>query len=146
LAETKKDREILSKWGNALRQTFRTIATAAEVSEVDAKLLMNPAIPSVNPGYITRHKLLENHLRSQQQAISSAVFTALGASITQDCAAALARAGAPPPGRNHLRWETVRSTLGCWNDGMDHPKMPRVSENAASILVSRSNPSWASLS
>jgi hypothetical protein len=27
LAETKKDREILSKWGNALRQTFRTIAT-----------------------------------------------------------------------------------------------------------------------
>ena len=116
LAETKKDREILSKWGNALRQTFRTIATAAGVSEIDAKLLMNPAIPSVNAGYITRHKLLENHLRSQQQAISSAVFTALGASITQDCAAALARAGAPPPGRNHLRWETVRSTLGCWND------------------------------
>jgi len=63
LAETKKDREILSKWGNALRQTFRTIATAAGVSEIDAKLLMNPAIPSVNAGYITRHKLLESHLR-----------------------------------------------------------------------------------
>ena len=57
LAETKKDREILSKWGNALRQTFRTIATAAGVSEIDAKLLMNPAIPSVNAGYITRQAL-----------------------------------------------------------------------------------------
>jgi len=59
LAETKKDREILSKWGNALRQTFRTIATAAGVSEIDAKLLMNPAIPSVNAGYITRQAFRE---------------------------------------------------------------------------------------
>jgi len=31
LAETKEDREMLSKWGNDLRQTFRTIATAAGV-------------------------------------------------------------------------------------------------------------------
>jgi hypothetical protein len=31
----------------------------------------------VNAGYVTRHKLLEDHLRSQQQAISSAVFAAL---------------------------------------------------------------------
>lgn len=84
LAETKEDRELLSKWGNDLRQTFRTIATAAGVSEVDAKLLMNHAIPGVNAGYITRHKLLEDHLRCQQQAISSAVFAALSASIAQD--------------------------------------------------------------
>lgn len=84
LAETKEDREMLSKWGNDLRQTFRTIATAAGVSEVDAKLLMNHAIPGVNAGYITRHKLLEDHLRTQQQAISSAVFAALSASIAQD--------------------------------------------------------------
>jgi integrase len=78
LAETKEDRKTLSKWGNDLRQTFRTIATAAGVSEIDAKLLMNHAIPGVNAGYITRHKLLENHLRSQQQGISSALFVALG--------------------------------------------------------------------
>lgn len=84
LAETKEDREMLSKWGNDLRQTFRTIATAAGVSEVDAKLLMNHAIPGVNAGYITRHKLLEDHLRSQQQAISSAVFHGLGASLSQN--------------------------------------------------------------
>ena len=77
LVEQKEDRTTLSKWGNDLRQSFRTIATAAGVSEFDAKLLMNHAIPGVNAGYITRHKLLEDHLRSQQQAISSAVFAAL---------------------------------------------------------------------
>lgn len=78
VVEQKEDRATLSKWGNDLRQSFRTIATAAGVSEFDAKLLMNHAIPGVNAGYITRHKLLEDHLRSQQQAISSAVFAALG--------------------------------------------------------------------
>jgi integrase len=76
LAETKEDRDELSKWGNDLRQTFRTIATAAGVSEIDAKLLMNHAMPGVNAGYITRHKLLHDHLRRQQQVISSAVFAA----------------------------------------------------------------------
>src|SRR4030088_697550 len=34
-----------------LRQSFRTIVTAAGVSEFDAKLLMNHAIPAVNAGY-----------------------------------------------------------------------------------------------
>lgn len=84
LAETKEDRSELSKWGNDLRQTFRTIATAAGVSEIDAKLLMNHSIPGVNAGYITRHKLLEDHLRRQQQAISSAAITALGASLAKN--------------------------------------------------------------
>ena len=65
---------VLSKWGNDLRQTFRTLATVAKVSEVDAKLLMNHAIPGVNGGYITREKIVEDHLRSQQQAISGVVF------------------------------------------------------------------------
>jgi hypothetical protein len=68
--EQKEDRATLSKWGNDLRQSFRTIATAAEVSEFDAKLLMNHAIPGVNAGYITRHRLLKDHLRAQQQQIS----------------------------------------------------------------------------
>jgi hypothetical protein len=83
LAEQKEDRATLSKWGNDLRQSFRTIATAAGVSEFDAKLLMNHAIPGVNAGYVTRHKLLEDHLRSQQQAISSAVFAAVGRSLNE---------------------------------------------------------------
>ncbi|MCK1462979.1 integrase family protein [Bradyrhizobium sp. 2] len=83
LAETKEDREVLSKWGNDLRQTFRMIATAAGVSEFDAKLLMNHSIPGVNAGYVTRHKLVEDHLRSQQQAISTVVFSALGDSLKE---------------------------------------------------------------
>lgn len=78
LIEQKEVRAILSKWGNELRQSFRTIATIAGVSEFDARLLMNHSIPGVNAGYITRHKLLEDHLRSQQQAISTAIFSAGG--------------------------------------------------------------------
>lgn len=86
LSETKEDRDELSKWGNDLRQTFRTIATISGVSEIDAKLLMNHSIPGVNAGYITRHKLLEDHLRRQQQTLSSAVFAALGMSLLEDSA------------------------------------------------------------
>jgi site-specific recombinase XerD len=84
IVEQKEDRATLSKWGNDLRQSFRTIATAAGVSEFDAKLLMNHTIPGVNAGYITRHKLLEDHLRSQQQAISSAVFAGLRGSTIEN--------------------------------------------------------------
>jgi integrase len=74
LAAHKEDRAELSKLGNDLRQTYRTIAAIAEVSDVDAKLLMNHAISGVNQGYITRHKLLEDHLRARQQAISAVMF------------------------------------------------------------------------
>jgi hypothetical protein len=45
LAEHKEDRDDLSKWGNELRQTFRTIAQAAGVPELDVHLLMNHSIP-----------------------------------------------------------------------------------------------------
>lgn len=78
LVEQKEDRDVLAKWGNDLRQSYRTLATTAGVSEFDARLLMNHAIPGANAGYITRHKLLEDHLRSQQQAISDTIFRALG--------------------------------------------------------------------
>ncbi|MBZ9989936.1 integrase arm-type DNA-binding domain-containing protein [Mesorhizobium sp. BH1-1-5] len=84
LAEQKEDRDVLSKWGNDLRQTFRTLATPAGVSEFDARLLMNHAIPGVNAGYISRHKLLEDHLRAQQQAISDKIFSALRNMATRD--------------------------------------------------------------
>ena len=74
MVETKEDREDLSKWGNDLRQTFRTLATHARISEIDAKLLMNHAIAGVNSGYITREKIVEDFLRGQQQAISNVMF------------------------------------------------------------------------
>ena len=115
LAETKKDREILSKWGNALRQTFRTIATAAGVSEIDAKLLMNPAIPSVNAGYITRQAFREPSTEPAASNKQCSIYSA-GRIDHARLRCSIGSGGAPPPGRNHLRWETVRSTLGCWND------------------------------
>jgi hypothetical protein len=83
MAEGKEDRGELSKWGNDLRQSYRTLAAIARVSEVDAKLLMNHAIPGVNSGYITRHKLLEDHLRSQQQAISDVIFKPIRADVAK---------------------------------------------------------------
>jgi hypothetical protein len=52
----------------------------ATVNRTDVR---NHAIPGVNAGYITRHKLLEDHLRSQQQAISGAVFAALGETLVR---------------------------------------------------------------
>jgi integrase len=74
MREQKEARSRLSKWGNDLRQSYRTIAAAVGVSEIDCRLLMNHAIQGVNAGYITRHKLLEDHLRHQQQVISDAIF------------------------------------------------------------------------
>jgi integrase len=77
LVEHKEDRTELSKWGNDLRQTYRTIGQAAGVNEVDMHLLMNHSLPGVNAGYITRSRLLGDHLRRQQQAVSAVVLEAL---------------------------------------------------------------------
>ncbi|AZO45658.1 DUF4102 domain-containing protein [Mesorhizobium sp. M7D.F.Ca.US.005.01.1.1] len=76
MVEHKENRDVLSKWGNDLRQTFRTIAQAAGVAELDVHLLMNHSIPGVNAGYITRNKLLSDHLRQQQEAISRRMLEA----------------------------------------------------------------------
>jgi integrase len=70
LVEHKEERDVLSKWGNDLRQSYRTLAQAAGVSELDIHLLMNHSLPGVNAGYITRDRLLRDHLRQQQQRIS----------------------------------------------------------------------------
>src|SRR5215813_3845379 len=73
LVEHKEERDVLSKWGNDLRQSYRTLAQAAGVSELDIHLLMNHSLPGVNAGYITRDRLLRDHLRHQQQRISELV-------------------------------------------------------------------------
>jgi hypothetical protein len=44
------------------------------VSELDIHLLMNHLLPGVNAGYITRDKLLCDHLRKQQERISTIVI------------------------------------------------------------------------
>jgi integrase len=84
MVEQKENRAVLSKWGNDLRQTYRTIATPAGISELDARMLMNHSVPGVNAGYITRHKLLEDHLRAQQQAISTTIFSSLNPMLTSN--------------------------------------------------------------
>ena len=73
LVEHKEERGVLSKWGNDLRQSYRTLAQAAGVSELDVHLLMNHSLPGVNAGYITRDKLLRDHLRKQQERVSAIV-------------------------------------------------------------------------
>jgi integrase len=78
LAEHREDRTVLSKWGNDLRQSFRTIAIEAGVAEPVAVLLMNHALPGVNGGYVNRHKLVQDYLRGQQQRITSTIFQSLG--------------------------------------------------------------------
>jgi integrase len=74
IAEHKEDRAELSKWGNDLRQSYRTIAQSAKISKLDIHLLMNHTVPGVNEGYITRDKLLNDHLRQQQELISGIVL------------------------------------------------------------------------
>ena len=73
LVEHKEDRSVLSKWGNDLRQTYRTIAQTADVNDLDIHLLMNHTLQGVNAGYITRSKLVGGHLRIRQQAISKEI-------------------------------------------------------------------------
>jgi hypothetical protein len=76
LAEHKEDRRKLAKWGNDLRQTYRTVAQAAGIADPDIHLLMNHSVAEVNAGYITRSKLLNNHLRWQQETISRQILDA----------------------------------------------------------------------
>jgi hypothetical protein len=77
LVEHKEERDVLSKWGNDLRQSYRTLAQAAGVSELDVHLLMNHSLPGVNAGYITRDRLLRDHLRKQQQRISDIIVSSI---------------------------------------------------------------------
>jgi hypothetical protein len=74
LVEHKEERDVLSKWGNDLRQSYRTLAQAAGVSELDIHLLMDHSLPGVNAGYITHDRLLRDHLRKQQERISAVVI------------------------------------------------------------------------
>jgi integrase len=77
LAEHKEDRAVLSKWGNDLRQTYRTVAQTTGIADLDIHLLMNHTVPGVNAGYINRSKLLSDHLRQQQEAISRKIIEGL---------------------------------------------------------------------
>jgi len=81
LVHHKEKRDRLPKWGNDLRQTYRTMSQVAEVSELDIHLLMNHSLRGVNAGYITRERLVQGHLRKQQQRISNKIFEAFGSDV-----------------------------------------------------------------
>lgn len=74
MVEHKETRHRLSKWGNDLRQSYRTLGQAAGLSEIDMHLLMNHSVPGVNAGYITRAKLLSQHLRDAQERLSALIL------------------------------------------------------------------------
>lgn len=92
MIDHKEHRNVLSKWGNDLRQSYRTMAQVAEVSELDVHLLMNHSLRGVNAGYITRDRLLRGHLRKQQQRISDAIIDSLGADTSGRVMAGLSSA------------------------------------------------------
>jgi len=73
MAEHKENRKVLSKWGNDLRQTYRTMGQIAGLSEIDMHLLMNHSLPGVNAGYITRAKLISGHLRTTQEKLTKII-------------------------------------------------------------------------
>jgi integrase len=77
LVEHKEDRATLAKWGNDLRQTYRTVAQTVGVADLDIHLLMNHSVVGVNAGYINRNKLLRDHLRQQQEMISGKIVDTL---------------------------------------------------------------------
>jgi integrase len=75
MIEHKENRKTLAKWGNDLRQTYRTIGQIAGIADLDMHLLMNHSVPGVNAGYITRSKLMSDHLRGQQERLSSLILS-----------------------------------------------------------------------
>ncbi|MDR6624394.1 integrase [Caulobacter segnis] len=75
MVEHKENRKVLSKWGNDLRQTYRTLGQIAGLSEIDLHLLMNHSLPGVNAGYITRAKLISGHLQNVQEKLTETVLS-----------------------------------------------------------------------
>ncbi|MBA4806915.1 integrase arm-type DNA-binding domain-containing protein [Brevundimonas sp.] len=121
LVEHKENRAVLSHWGNDLRQTYRTIGQAAEVSEVDMHLLMNHSLPGVNAGYITRSKLMRDHLRKQQEKLSQFI---LGSSVGRG----------RKPSAELSRW--LNSTSRMLVDDLmgDHPDTARLKSGSRAAL------------
>jgi integrase len=76
IVEHKEPREKLSHWGGDLRQTWRTAAQIAGLSELDCSLLMNHSLGSVNAGYISTPALRE-HLRGCQEKVGEQLIRSM---------------------------------------------------------------------
>ncbi|WP_312571911.1 integrase family protein [Brevundimonas sp.] len=121
LSEHKEDRTVLSHWGNDLRQTYRTLAQAAEVSEVDMHLLMNHSLPGVNAGYITRSKLMRDHLRKQQEKLSQFI---LGSAVGRG----------RKPSAELSRWLNSTSRVMVEDLMGEHPDLARLKSGSRAAL------------
>lgn len=104
LIDHKEDRDVLPKWGNDLRQTYRTLAQVAEVSELDIHLLMNHSLRGVNAGYITRDKLVRGHLRKQQERISAIIVASVDSLVSARVSVWLKHAKMVETS-NHAQWK-----------------------------------------
>jgi integrase len=81
LAEHKENRWRLSHWGGDLRQSYRTIAQAIGVAELDVHLLMNHSLPGTSAGYVTRAKLLSTSLREAQERLSTSIVVRMTSEV-----------------------------------------------------------------
>ncbi len=81
VAEHKEDRSVLSHWGGDLRQTWRTVAVAAGIGDMEAHLLLNHKLRGVSAGYITRGALLP-HLMQAQEKVSREISRWTGATAS----------------------------------------------------------------
>jgi integrase len=106
LIDHKEDRDVLPKWGNDLRQTYRTLAQVAEVSELDIHLLMNHSLRGVNAGYITRDKLVRGHLRKQQERIS-AIIVVSDDSLNNSRVSVWLKSAKMVKTPNHAQWQLL---------------------------------------
>ncbi len=80
IAEHKENRSVLSHWGGDLRQTWRTVAVAAGIGEMEAHLLLNHRLRGVSAGYITRSALLP-HLVQVQERVSAEIRRWVGSGV-----------------------------------------------------------------
>jgi hypothetical protein len=91
----------LSKWGDDLRQSDRTLGQAAGLSEIDMHLLMNHRLPGVNAGYIisagtTPRKDDKPRERVWPKLASRRIGDEAGSSHWQAVRPAQANVGKPP--------------------------------------------------
>jgi integrase len=77
MASQQEDRSDLSKYGNDLRQSFRTLGHEAELSEIDMHVLMNHRLAGVNAGYLTKD-VLAGKFHQSQEKLSKFILTAAG--------------------------------------------------------------------
>jgi Site-specific recombinase XerD len=69
----KEDRTLPSETGHILRHTYRTVAQRAGIDRIDARLLLDHAVPGIDGVYI-HEKALFDRLLAQQETMTSHIL------------------------------------------------------------------------